>query len=204
MDPLSLAGSFATILQLIGQFKSDRGAEATKSYEVFRDWLADNHHEDIIKLLEQHSNTLVGIKLALGEDRQMLVEVLRDLDHKMAILAATTITLAPLAQALHPDVQIAQEALNFLQSFEQSGSGRALEIIDLRGREIMPLDAPPTSRNILSPSDWRFFEDDIATMCNLGLLRVDYDDSGTRRFHLTRKGSALGRAVTSVDRTPRS
>jgi hypothetical protein len=198
MDPLSIAGGFATIIQLIGQFKGERGAESTKTYDEFRAWLADNRHEDIIKLLEQNSNTLIGIKLALSEDRQVLIEMLKDLDRKMAILAAATITLTPLAQALHPDVTISPEALNFLQSFEQSGSGRALEFSNLQiGREIMTLDGPPTSRKILAPSDWRFFEDDIATMCDLRLLSVDYDESGKRRFHLSRKGAGLGQAMAT-------
>lgn len=50
MDPLSLAGSFATLVGLLANFKAERsGAELSD----FMSWLRESHHEEIDSLVSE-------------------------------------------------------------------------------------------------------------------------------------------------------
>ena len=195
MDGLSFAGAFSTIVQLVGQFKADRNTASANDYEEFRAWLAENRHDDLIKLLEQNSATVIGIKVALSQSQREIISLLQDVDRKLAILCASSIALQPLASAIHPEAAISNDALAFLCEFENTGSDQAMEFSNLvAGRMI--LSSNPASKEF-DHADWRFYEDDIRAMVRLEFLQFGRAHPGGRTFLLTRKGSDIARAAMS-------
>lgn len=91
---------------------------------------------------------------------------------------------------MYPGARISGNALDFLRAFERSGSSEVLEIIVAMGRMIVPIDGG-SSHETFQHTDWRFFEDDISTLLELGLLRLRYDDRSQRVFIFTRNASNL-------------
>lgn len=76
MDPIT---GFATIVSLAADFVSQRRAEDDASLEEFKDWLANQKHADIIKLLDSNTATTVGIKALLHESHSEIVSRLEEL-----------------------------------------------------------------------------------------------------------------------------
>ena len=77
MDPITLATAFGTIVQLLGQFisESDR-----REYSEFLNWLKENHHKEILELLNQNVKTSIGIKALLHKEKEVIEEILIQLN----------------------------------------------------------------------------------------------------------------------------
>jgi len=90
MDPLTSATVFATIVSLIGQFRSER-SNASKTIETseFMSWLSTNSHEEIKQLLESNVNATISIKTLLSVNHDALIEKLKCLDEALATYAST-------------------------------------------------------------------------------------------------------------------
>jgi hypothetical protein len=194
MDLLSGAGVFANIVSLIAQFADQRSERSAKNYEEFRAWLSDNRHEDIVKYLDQHSAALTGIKMFLSQNNEIVLNRLANIDRNLAALAAGTVELEGIALAIYPGAKLSRNALDFLREFEKSGSGRALESRTNDGRSILPFDETNSGPEFQC-ADWRFFEDDIATLVELGLLHIAHNKQGYRIFIYTRAASDLVRLL---------
>jgi len=195
-DPLTLALTFATVVQLVGQFKEEHGQTTVKDENEFMRWLASNHHDDVIRHLQQNSATVIAIKIALSQNHDVLIAMLRDIDRRLAMLAGSTIVLQPLAAAIYPDSQVSTEALEFLREFENSGSSEAMDFPTLReGALVIPIDGVgPTVQ--FKHSRWRFFEDDVSAMVRLDLLKLKmHPTKGNRIFVLTRKGAEMAKVL---------
>jgi hypothetical protein len=93
-----------------------------------------------------------------------------------------------LARSVRPDLALSEEALNFLRSFDQSGASSLLELHVMQGRMLVPMDGDSGAFEF---KDLRYFEDDIGTLINAGLLRSSYNSKGQRILTITRQASNL-------------
>lgn len=66
-------------MSLAANFVSERRSENDANIEEFKAWLADQRHDDIIKLLESNTATTVGIKALLHESRSDIISHLEQL-----------------------------------------------------------------------------------------------------------------------------
>jgi hypothetical protein len=189
MDPLSVSSAFASIVGLIAEFSGQRKEASGRSYEEFKAWLAEHRHDEIIQLLEQNGDSIIAIRVLLAQDRKHLGALLASIDRKLSALVGSVAGFAELAAAICPGVQLPAESVDFLRWFEKSGSARAMEISSMDAHNIMPLDAAAGARENFEVSDWRFFEDDIATLVGADLLGLTHNSQGYRVFILTRAAS---------------
>lgn len=183
--------AFASIVGLIGQFLNERRTGTAQDYEEFKSWLAENRHEDIIRLLEQNAATVTNIKALLTQDRATLLQRFDQLDHHLAVIAQMVQGLGGIAQAIRPEVRISRHALAFLREIDRSGSSAVLEMGGMGGRKLFTMDTEKGLTGVIRYGDERFFEDDVHQLITAELLRLAHDKQGNRILHLTRQAVAL-------------
>ena len=187
------ATSFATIVSLLADFVSHRGANQSKSFDEFMAWLSEQRHDDIKSLLELNTSTTIGIKALLGESQKEVLERLQSLDKSMATFAAGFDAYRGLAEAAHPTSALSAQAISLLKQFHDSGASKVMEGKCVSGTALHVVDGP--NNGSLQFTDPRFLNDDLTTLVELGLLDLEYNGSGQRIFVFKR---AAARFVDSL------
>ncbi|MPZ46467.1 MAG: hypothetical protein GEV05_24395 [Betaproteobacteria bacterium] len=193
MDPLTTATLFATIVSLIADFRSQSADDKQSTYEEFEAWLRESRHDDIVEMLRQNRSTAIGIKALLHQDRETLRQRFDQLDRSIAALASGMEGFSDLAQAIRPEARIAPQAIEFLRQFDASGANKVLQV-DL------PLDDRVMFTYLgrngeIGFEDKRFIVDDVLSLVEMGLLRLEHNGSGGRIFCLTRNAADFVRAL---------
>jgi hypothetical protein len=190
MDPLTAATTFSTIIALIAEFRSQRHTDAGDQFKEFASWLSENRHEELLSLLQQNVNTTLSIKALLAVNRKVLEQRLEVLDRALASISSTLDGFSQLASAVRPDASLSEQAVSVLKQFSQAGASRALELKMLSSPhpELLFIDG---SQGPVSFSEPQFIEDDLRSLVDVGLLRLDYNSSGSRIFLFTRTAAAL-------------
>ncbi len=190
MDPVTAATSFATIVGLLSNFKSERtGNQLTD----FTDWLKEKRHDDIASDIERNQMLAIQLKSILSLNHQELVKRLDNLDAILSSVASHVETFADLAIEIQPNSGLSGQAISIVKQFSSSG---AREI-----RERKNVGAGQTSYHLIGAQEDlaipepRFAEDDFNTLVELGYLRVDYTSQGNRKFIITRQADSLANAV---------
>lgn len=123
MDPIT---GFATIVSLAADFVSQRRADDDASLEEFKDWLANQKHADIIKLLESNTATTVGIKALLHESHS---EIMRQLE-QLRLQASS-----PRTHSYHTQIQAAADVIEtIVLGINNSLVGTSADLSDLANR----------------------------------------------------------------------
>lgn len=187
MDPLSAAGALATLVGLIGQYKSSRDAEAGKDFESFLTWLIQSGQNDLKSAIESNHTTAVSIKALLNVQRSDFVERLERIETALAGFASSVDGFETIAQASRPNAVLSEQALNILRFYETSKSGKLLELKVSGGVLLMSLDGGGN----YAPEDQRFVQDDLDALQVLGLLSVSLNSKGGRIFNFTRRAHHL-------------
>lgn len=190
MDSLTLATAFSSVISLIADFRSQRSESQTAEYTEFTEWLGDNRHDEILRLLNQNLATSLGVKGLLSEDRETLRSRLDALDRSLATLASALEGFSGLAMALRPEAMISAQAVSILRQFESSGASKALrsDVLGSKGPLFIFLDGRGGE---LQLDDGRFADDDFGTLLELGLLRQSHNSTGKPIFVLTRAAAAF-------------
>ncbi len=182
-----LAESFATVVGLIGQFRSEHAGKSQAEYNDFIDWLISSNHKELVSLLELNANAAISIKIMLKQDRDHFKAQLEKIDSALSAFASTIEGFGELAKSLHPESVISEQALSILHQFNESGSSKLLEVGTSGGTIYMFLE---TSGSLDIPES-RFAEDDFAVLVELGLLRQDYNSQGNTLYIFTRAAHQL-------------
>jgi hypothetical protein len=180
--------SFATIVALLGQFKSEKGAAELSDFNDFMDWLIKTNHQEIKDLLTINTKATIGIKAILNQDREILFAHLDKIDKALASFSSGIEGFSDLAFGIKPNSCISEQALEILKQFDKSGASKVLEHKSQGGSIYFYLDGPGGSMEI---SDPRFAEDDFNTLMKLGLLRHDFNSKGANMYLYTRLAASL-------------
>lgn len=189
MDPLTSATIFSTIVSLIAEFISQRHSDAGDTFDEFASWLVENRHEEILSLLQQNVDTTLSIKALLATDRKALEQKLELLDRVLAGIASTLDGFSQLASAVQPNARISPQAVSILKQFSAAGASRAIEFKNVSTH--LTLSFVDGTQEPISFTEPRFIEDDLRSLVDINLLRLDYNSSGSRLFLFTRMASAL-------------
>ena len=201
MDPMTLA----TIVGLMGLFVSERrhlraaaSADEHSTVQQFQEWLRRHEHVAVLEHLEQNAALTRSLDAMLREQHDELLVRFRELDSILSSIATHLETFSAVAVAASPSGTLSEQAIEVLRQLEVAQATQFLEVKS--GRSLVPhyLMFGGTSKEIVV-SDPRFIEDDLQSLCALGLLREDFTSRGSRRFGVTRAGAMLARAS---DQTP--
>ena len=188
MDPLTGATTFATIVSLLGEFVSHRKASASGDYESFMSWLNEQRHDDVRKLLQSNSTTIIGVKALLNESRDQILEQLSALDRTMAAIVAAIPEFSHFAALANQAAGLSHQSLSVLEQFTDSGATSLLEFKMDSGIVLQAIDGDGRQIEFIEP---RFIEDDLSTLVNFGLLGLTSSPKGARIFKYKRAAAAL-------------
>ena len=188
MEPLTLATSFATIVGLLNVFKSQADAREAKDLNQFLDWLQRHRHDQLVNLIQDNQQLAASlVPLIEGQHEEVMAQLAR-LNDLLSSLARHVAGFTPLVEASHSATMISDQAVSILHQMNAARASRCLEIRSQGGIVYEMLDG---THGRLTITDERFIEDDLATLCEFGLLRLDYNATGGRIFIITRAGASL-------------
>jgi hypothetical protein len=183
---LETATAFATIVSLLADFTGHRKQRTDRDYADFVAWLSENRHEEVVRLLNQNASTVTSIKSLLKQDRSTLLRRFDDLDRTLASLATAIGDIKPLAVAVRPGSELSEQGLRILEEFDASGAGKGIEVVTLSDRSLLLTDGGDGQ---IQFTDERFVDDDLNSLVESGLLRLERNSRGGRVFVFTRYAS---------------
>lgn len=187
MDPTTTVTSFATIVSLIADFVSHRSQRSADDYAQFIEWLCENRHDELVKLLGENARTSTSIKALLSEDRAELTLRLDHLDSMLARLASGFDEFAALAREIRPEVTLSSQALRILREFSNARAAKALAVDLDNQRALIFFDGPGGAQKQLVLDEPQFADDDIRSLIEWRFLHVpSYNSSGKPIYGITR------------------
>lgn len=186
MDPLT---TFASIVSLLGLFKNERRAEESTTIDQYVDWLRRRRHEHIADLIQNNAQLSQSLQAALSQKHDAVMEKLHDLNQVLSDVAGHVVGFKEIADAMAVESRLSDQTVNILHQLNEANASRFAEIKTESGTNFRAWDG---DRRVLEIAEERFIEDDLSTLCELGLLRLNFGDNGTRFFDITRAGAAVG------------
>lgn len=195
MDPLSAAGTLATLVGLMGQYKSSRDAASGKDFDAFLTWLIQSGQDELKLAIEANHGTSVSIKALLNVQRADFIERLARIETALAGYTSAVEGFEALAASTNPDSALSKQALDLLRFYGSSGSGKLLESHSLQGTTFHSLDG----HGGWLADEGQFIEDDLNQLLALGLIKLTHNGRGERIFHYTRRAAALIAGTTPAE-----
>ena len=192
MDPLTASITFATLISLFSDFLDKRKEVSAADYQNFLDWLSENRHDELKSLLEQNQATVTSIKAILNLQSSVILEKLKNIDSKLGSILSADSLFNPLVQALSPFNSLSEQCINILRQFEEKQASEITERNMTNYSGYLFLDGMGGELQYDQP---RFIEDDFLMLVELGLLRLDYGSSGSKRYKITREASKLVQTI---------
>ncbi len=193
MDPLTAAGSFASIVGLVANFASGRGHQDVLEIREFMEWLRFHGHHEVLAQIESNAAATASIKAALSEGKHELLARLGNIESLLTALTIDQGSLHALAVSVNPARSLSPQSIAILHAFEQASAGKALLMQDLEGESLIFLDGARQSS--YSPSEPRFFLADLKELVELQLLEADRNGQGKKLFLVTRRGATVASAL---------
>lgn len=178
-----LAGTFATIVGLIGQFKQESQGQSL----TFEAWLDQHRHTQIKEMLEKNSTLQTAIaKLLLQDSRRILAQI-DGLSKVLLKVASGVEGFRSIASALSPEQQLYPEEMALLRELVTK-DWRKFILQNMRGRII-----PAKFLGRCEPLQFEaeFLEQDLAKLTALGFYDYHVTDRGTKSFTITRMALKL-------------
>lgn len=182
MDPLTAAGTFATIAGLLSNFKAERsGTELTE----FTKWLKEKHHEGVASAIERNSLLSNELSNILATNHTDIVERLAQLDTRIAQLTCQFDGFGGLESALNPKAELSEQAISILRQLVDSGAEYFMEHKRFTGEPDEYQLIGGTGGNI-TYADRRFIKDDLNSLLSANLVRLGFANKGSKKFFVTR------------------
>jgi hypothetical protein len=192
VDPLAGAATFATIVGLLSNFKNEH---SSGEISEFIQWLKDKNHQDIAADVIRNKLLLGELSRILEVNHDDLCQKLATLNDVLASVAANIDGFNGLASATNPESVLSPQAVSVIKQLVDSGAKEFIEHKYMSGEpDAYTLIGAPGD---ISYDEPRFMEDDLNTLVELGLLRLEFGSRGSKRFQVTRNAVKL---VSTLDR----
>lgn len=182
MEALTAATTFASIVGLLSNFKSERKASSDDEYKEFVDWLNEKRHKNLLEEITSNHLLGLGIKSLLNQNHEVVLQKLVNLDETLLILSSSISGFKEISNALAPNVELSEQALSIISQLNSTGGS---SFIENKGYGLPSFIFMDTQGSI-EITEQRFIEDDLAQLVNLDLLLLDYNSQGNRVFRITR------------------
>jgi hypothetical protein len=193
MDPLTLATSFATIVSLLGAYKSEGRQITDDEFQDFMHWLVKTNHSEVKDLLEINTQATIGIKALLKQDRELLLQKLGTIDEILSLISSRVEGFSQITNALRPNSEISGQAVSVLRQLFESGGSKFLKSGAIGRGPIFLIVGGKGGK--IAYEDLQFIEDDLSTLVNLGLLNQEYNSKGNPLYIVTRAAAKFLAAV---------
>ncbi|MFP9132449.1 hypothetical protein ACLKZ7_05545 [Shewanella algae] len=183
MDPLTGASAFATIVGLICNYKAGNSGS---DLPEFIGWLREKQLEDVVSQIETNQELAGQLTNLLAVNHEQIMQRLASLDEILCSVASHVEGFAGLSNAISPRGPVSDQAMSILRQLVESGAKLFMELKVMTGEpdEYKLMDGGHGSIKYSEP---RFIEDDLSTLVELGLLRLEFAGRGSRKFLVTRE-----------------
>jgi hypothetical protein len=193
MDALSVAGAFGTIVQLICNYRAEKGAAAALDHQQFIEWLEYHHHEEIKNLICGTAAVRAEVDALLKADHTLIMEKLDAINTTLASLTSRVPEFRALALTMMPGAEFSEQAISILRQFVKSGSKYLLEIRWM-GPGGIALQLEQGGQ--VEFTEGRFLEDDLDQLVGSGLVSLRYSSDGKNKIYgITRNAVRLIEAI---------
>lgn len=194
MDYLTGASAFATIVGLIGQFRSEQSSETKVDLKSFQEWLVEEHQEKVKEAINNNSQVVEGLKVMLEENRETFLQKLENINQALSVFSSGINGFNQIVHAINPNAILSKQALSILKEFDKTEASKVLEVHTDEGIILIPLDG---NEGNIKHIEQRFIEDDLKTLLEYGLLRHDYNSNGQNLYIFTRSASNLVKEINT-------
>ncbi len=183
------ASAFATIVGLLSAFSSGRQSDSISELTEFISWLLEHNHQELAQSIEQNATTAASIKALLNLHNEELHDKLNDLGETMALIASRIPDLTDLAASLVPNVELSEQALSIITQMQNNQTEYFFVSKAMNRRALLI----PSNGKQIDYKEEMFLHDDLNTLVELGLLRLDYNSQGSEMYYATRAGAKLAK-----------
>jgi hypothetical protein len=181
VDPIAATNLAATLVQLIGLFRQERGARKDLTHREFIEWLEHHRHEEIKDLITHTYNLQTQVDDLLRQDH---VQILSKLDRVNAIVVeilSRVEGLSGVATTIVPYAGLSDQAIGILKLVAKS---KEAELFNPGEVDKLIVDAC-----FYAAEDPRFLQDDLASLVSRGFFLVMHTSRGELYYKLTRCGA---------------
>lgn len=188
MEPLSTTTALASIIGLIGQFKTGRDSAKSQDYNEFMQWLAESNHAELMSLIKASHGTTISIKAILNQSQETLSESLERIDNALVAITTTLAGFGDLGKSIHPNAALSGQAISILKQIDEMEASKVLLVTGFGDSELLPLDGDGNGIEIQEP---RFLESDMKAVVDAGFLIQGYNSQGESIWTFTRQAAAF-------------
>ena len=183
LDLLTVSLSFATVVGLIAEFKSERKESSDDEYKVFIDWLTQKRHLSVVKRLTENKEMALSIQELLNQNHTEVVARLEGMDQILRGIASRLPSFSGLVTSVSTEHKISDQSLSIITQFVES---EASFLIELTISGDVSLIVGDGKGGAISIEDQRFLHDDMSKLYELDFLKADRNGQGSRVWRITR------------------
>ena len=181
IDPISATNLAATLVQLIGLFRQERGARKDLTHREFIEWLEHHRHEEIKELITQTYHLQTQVDDLLRQDHTEILSKLDQVNVIVVEILSRVKGLSAVATTIVPDIGLSDQAIGILKLVAKSKEGA---LFNPGQAEQLIIDA-----DFYAAEDPRFLQDDITSLIARDFFLVLHTDGGEPYYKLTRRGA---------------
>jgi hypothetical protein len=165
MDSLTLANTFATVVQLVGMFKQERGGSTEIDHRRFIEWLEYHRHEDVKNLICSTAALQAEVTNLLRQDNALILSQLDSINNTLGRMLSQVEGFKGITQVLLPNAELSEQAVSLLRQLVLSGQ-RNLVYGEISDGAILGSEGGDP----FSFTDPLFLSDDVDSLVQCGFL----------------------------------
>lgn len=194
MEPLTTSLAFATIVQLLCNFRQERSTNESAELADFLTWLTYHKFEQLSDQIQASSDIQIELQTLLREDYGDISAKLNSINDSIVRMATTIDGLSGLAMAFgRPTEELSDQAKAILCKFAESDAQQLGVLLSSGG----PCCVLVPQNEIFDVSESRLLPSDVKDLVVRGYIEVvDYNSSGDCFYTLTRLGIRQAEAIS--------
>src|SRR5947208_16770785 len=115
VDPISATNLAATLMQLIGLFRQERGTRKDLTHRDFIEWLEQHRHEEIKELITHTYHLQSQVDDLLRHDRVVILRKLDEVNQIAASILARLDEFSAVADIVVPNLGLSLQTMGLLR-----------------------------------------------------------------------------------------
>jgi predicted NBD/HSP70 family sugar kinase len=183
MDPLTLAGSFATVVGLLANYKAERSGA---TLDEFMEWMREHHQDALATSIDQNQRLRQALSLVLATNHDELVVRLHLITAQLSEIAGRVEGFRELASVMGNPSSLSPQAMSVLRQIANSSAKFVMQQKAYGGTRYLLMDGGTGDIEVPEP---RYIDEDFEALASAGYLRVEFTSKGTPKYKITRAGT---------------
>lgn len=183
--------TLVAIVGLIASFVNEQRAKEAKNFENFLVWLQNKHHDEILLNIDSNQQLQNSLKFILAQNQDTLLEMLSNIDFKLASLVSRIQGFDSMIASVYPDSVLSEQAVSILRQLDKSDSKSFFEV-GVKGATTFVFSDKPGQ---IYYKETRFVDDDLKLLVSTGLLIHSFNSKGNSVYTITRSSVAFLKSI---------